>query len=145
MVSCTLAAAAVTSCVVEPDRWIVPHLAVRTHLECTWWTCTVTQPVQRTPLWPASWLLALGSKSAEGQRVWEIYNDWLQFMAGFDALGLDESLCARDVSGAWLVWSSAAETALADAYQFAGGPVPERGLVMGRGTARMRVVRLRGP
>ena len=34
MVGCTLAAAAVTSCVVEPDRWIVPHLAVRYHFEC---------------------------------------------------------------------------------------------------------------
>ena len=32
------------------------------------------------------------------------------------------------------MWSSAAETALADASQFAGGPVPERGLVMGGGT-----------
>ena len=31
MVGCTLAAAAVTSCVVEPDRWIVPHFAVRIH------------------------------------------------------------------------------------------------------------------
>ena len=43
------------------------------------------------------------------------------------------------------MWSSAAETALADAYQFTGGPVPERGLVMGRGTARMRKVRVGGP
>ena len=41
--------------------------------------------------------------------------------------------------------SSAAETALADAYRFAGGPVPERGLVMGRDTAGMRTVRLGGP
>ena len=68
-VGCTLAAAAVTSCVVEPDRWIVPHLAVRTHFECTRWTCRVTQPVQRTPLWSASWIPAVnksrGSKSAE--------------------------------------------------------------------------------
>ena len=36
-------------------------------------------------------------------------------------------------SCAWLVWSSAAETALADAFRFAGGPVPDRGLVLGRG------------
>ena len=43
------------------------------------------------------------------------------------------------------MWSAAAEAALADAYRFAGGPVPERGLIMGRGTARMRVVRLGGP
>ena len=57
----------------------------------------------------------------------------------------DECLGAGDVSRAWLVWSSAAETALADAYQFAGGPVPERCLIMGRGTARMRTVRFGGP
>ena len=66
-------------------------------------------------------------------------------MAGHDALSLDESPAAGDVSRAWLVWSSAAETALADACRFAGGLVPDGGLIMGRGTARMRVVRLGGP
>ena len=66
-------------------------------------------------------------------------------MARLDALSLDESLGAGDVSRAWLVWSSAAETALADAFRFAGGPMPERGLILGRSTARMRVVRLGGP
>ena len=141
MVGCTLAAAAV--------RWIVPHLAVRTHFEGTWWTCRDTQPVQRTPLWPASWLPALDksgdSKSAEVQRVWEIYDDRLKFMARLDTLSLDESLGAGDVCRAWLVWSSAAENALADAYRFAGGPVPERSVIIGRGTARMCVVRLGGP
>ena len=60
MVGCTLAAAAVSSGVVGPDRWIVPHLAVRTHFECTRWTCRVTQPVQRTPLWPAVLVACLG-------------------------------------------------------------------------------------
>ena len=34
-----------------------------------------------------------------------------------------------------LVWMSAAESALADACCFAGGPVPDRGLVLGRGVA----------
>ena len=48
-------------------------------------------------------------------------------------------------SRAWMIWSSAAERALADAFQFAGGPVPARGLVLGRGVARMRTVRLGGP
>ena len=80
---------------------------------------------QRTPLWPASWLLAVdksrGSKSVEVQRVWEVYDERLQFMSRQDALLLDESLDAGDVSRAWLVWSGAAETALADAYQFSGG------------------------
>ena len=56
------------------------------------------------------------------------------------------SLCGRmDVPRAWLVFSGAAETALADAYRFAGGPVPVRGLVVGRGTTRFRVVRLGKP
>ena len=76
MVGCTLAAAAVTSCAVVPDRWIGPHLAVRTHFECTRWTWRVTQSVHRAPLWPASWLRALDKigvpKSADLQRVWEI-------------------------------------------------------------------------
>ena len=51
----------------------------------------------------------------EVQRVWEIYDDRLQFMTGSDALLLDESLRVTDVSRAWLVWSGAAETWLADA------------------------------
>ena len=97
----------------------------------------------RLPL--GSLRLGGGSKSVEVQVVWEVYDDQLQFMARLDALSLDESLDAGDVSRAWLVWSSAAETALADAYRFAGGPVPERGLVMGRGTARMRTVCSGGP
>ena len=144
MVGCTLAAAAVTSCAVVLDRWIVPHLAVRAHFECTRWTCRVTQPVQRAPLWPASWLPAVdrsrGCKSAEIQRAWEIYDDLLQYMARLDALSLHESLGAGDVSRAWLVWFSAAETALADVYRFACGLVLERSLIMGMGAARMRVV-----
>ena len=101
--------------------------------------------MQRTSLWPASWLPAVdkrrGSEPVEVQRVWVIYDDRLQFMAGLDALILDESLDAGDVSRALLVWSSAAETALADAYRFAVGPVLARGLIIGRGTARMRLFR----
>ena len=44
------------------------------------------------------------------------------FVSRQDALHLDESLDAGDVSRAWLVWSEAAEAALADAYRFSGGP-----------------------
>ena len=73
MVGCPLAAA-VLSCKVQPGRWIAPHLAVRTLFDCCRWTSQVTQPVLRTPLWPASWLPAVdksrGSKSVEVQRVW---------------------------------------------------------------------------
>ena len=128
--------AAVSSCRV--DRWVAPHLAVRTHFDCGWWTCKVTQPVQRTPLRP--WLPAV-DKSAEVLRVWEIYDARLQCMVRPDALLLDESPRLDDVS---LVRSWAAALALADAHQFAGRPVPLRGLAFGRGSARFRVVRLGG-
>ena len=127
MVGCPLAAAAVLSCKVQNDRWVAPHLAVRTLFDCCRWTCRVTQAVQRTSLWPASWLPAVdkgrGSKSVEFQRVWEIYDERLQFMSRQDALLLDDFLDAGDVSRAWLVWSGAVEAALADAYRFSGGPL----------------------
>ena len=59
VVGCPLATAAVLSCRVQPDRWIAPRLAVRALFECCRWTCRVTQPVQRTPLWLDSWLPAI--------------------------------------------------------------------------------------
>ena len=141
-----LAVAAVHSCRVQPDRWVGPHLAVRTLFDCRRWSCRVTQPVLRTSLWPASWLPAVdkgrGSRSVEVQKVWEVYDECLQFMSRQDALLLNEPLGADDVSMAWVVWSRAAESALLDAYRFSGGPLPSRGLVLGRGSAVFRVVRL---
>ena len=132
MVGCPLAAAAVLSCTVQADKWLAPHLAVRTLFDYGRWSCRVTQPVRYSPLWPASCLPAVdksrGSKSVDVQRVWEIYDDHLQFMTRQDALHLDECLDVGAVSQAWLVWSSAAEAALADAYRFSGGPDPKKGL-----------------
>ena len=78
------------------------------------------------------------------KKVLEICDDRLQFMSWQDALLLSESLDAGDVSQAWLVWSGAAETALADAYRFSGGPATTGGLVLGRGKVRFMVVRLGG-
>ena len=72
-------------------------------------------------------------------KVWEVYDQRLQFISRQAAQRLDESLEAGDVSRAWLVWSGAAETALADACRFCGGPIPSRGLVLGRGGALFRV------
>ena len=46
--------------------------------------------------------------SVEVRRVWEVYDDRLQFMSQRDAFLLDESLEDGDVSRAWLVWSYAA-------------------------------------
>ena len=128
MVGCPPAAAAVLSCKVQPDRWIDPHLAVRAFFDCCRWTCRGTQPLLCTPLWPASWLSAVDqgrrSQSVEVQRVWEIYDERPQFMSRHDAIQLDESLNADDVSRARLVWYGAAEAALAAAFRFCGGPIP---------------------
>ena len=66
-------------------------------------------------------------------------------MSRRDSLLLNNSLEVDDVSLAWAVWSKAAESALADAYRFSGGPLPPRGLVLGRGTALFRWVQLGGP
>ena len=95
MVGCPLVTAAVRSCSVQRSRWIVPHLAVRASFAYSCWTCQVSQPVKRTPLWPASWLPAIdktrGSKSVEVQRGFGRF-----MMKGFslcpreDALGLDK-------------------------------------------------------
>ena len=90
------------------------------------------------------WIKVGESKSVEVQRVWDVYDERLQFMSREDALDLDEALLYGDVSNAWMVWSTAAEKALADAFQLAGGPVPSRGLFLGRGMVRMRTVRLGG-
>ena len=150
ILGCPLAAAAaVLSCTVQPDMWIAPHLAVRALFDCGRWESWVTQSVQCTPLWPASWLPAVdkgrSSKSAEVQRVWEIYDERPQFMSRLDASLLDESLVLDEVSLAWVVWSRAAESALADAFRFSGGPLPAKGLVLGPGSAVLRVVQLGGP
>ena len=149
VVGCPLSAAALLSCKVQQDRWIAPHLAVRALFDYGRWDAWVAQSVRCTPLWPASWLPVVdktpGSKSAEVERVWEIYDERLQFMSRRDATLLDESLGRDDVSLAWAVWSRAAEAALADAFRFSGGPLPSRGLILGRGAALLRRVQLGGP
>ena len=65
-------------------------------------------------------------------------------MSRHDAIQLDESLGADDVSRAWLVWSGAAAAAIADAFRFCGGPIPTGGLVLGRESAWFRIVWLGG-
>ena len=44
-----------------------------------------------------------GSRSVVVRRVWDVYDDRLQFMARSDALLLDDCLRVGDVSRAWLV------------------------------------------
>ena len=96
-------------------------------------------------VWSSAVDKSRGSKSVEVRRVWDIYDERLQFMSRRDVLLLDDSLGAGDVSRAWLVWSGAVESALADAYRSSGGPLPSRGLVLGRVVVLLLgVVRLGG-
>ena len=91
MIGCPLTAAAVLTCMVQPDRWIAPHLAVRTLFDYDRWSCRVTQPVRFSPLWPTSWWPAVDksrvSKSVEVRRVWEIYDERLHVSAGCSSFG----------------------------------------------------------
>ena len=135
------AAAAVLSCEVVGDRWIQPHLAVRTWFVADRWTAWATQPRRFTPLWPASWVPSVdrsrSSKSAEVRRISDIYDERLGWVDADEALTVDGAVASGDVSGAWIAWSTAAERALADAFCLAGGPVPERGFCLGRVLARL--------
>ena len=149
MVGCPLTVAAVSYCKVLDDRWIAPHLAVRTLFDCCRWTCSVTLVVQRTTFGLLLGYLLLIKVGVPGLLRFKGFGRFMmsvfQFMSRRDALLLDASLAAGDVSSqAWAVWSGAVESALVDAYQFSGGPLPSRGLVWGRGRASFRVVELGG-
>ena len=62
----------------------------------------------------------LGSLSLFSVRLFDVLAGCLSLIS----LSLDQALEGGDVSRGWSVWSSAAEAALADACQFAGGSVP---------------------
>ena len=83
-----------------------------------------------------------GSRSVEVQRGLERVDDRLQFMALLHIQALEDALVGHDVFVAWIIWSSAAESA--HAFRLAGWPLPAR-RVCGRGVARFRTVRLGGP
>ena len=144
MVGCPLAVAAVLSCKVQADRWIAPHLAVRTFFDCCRWTGRVTQLLQRTPLWPASWLLSVdksrGSKSVEGRFMMSAFSSCLgRMLSGFVSLLMLMMFLVPGFSGLGLL-----RLLLLTLIGSVGGPIPGRGLVLGRGSALFRVVRLGG-
>ena len=58
-----------------------------------------------------------------------------------DAVAIDGALLKGGVSSAWMVWSSAAEVGLGEALSLAGGPIPDKVLVLGSGSARCRTFR----
>ena len=88
-IGCPLRGAAVLSCEVLGDRWIQPHLAVRTWFVADRWTAFVAQPRRFTPLWPASWVSSVDRsrfcKSAEVRRIWDVYDERLRWVDAGDA------------------------------------------------------------
>ena len=110
LIGCPLAAAAVLTCTVQPDRWIAPHPAVLTFGLLLGCLLLIKVGVQSR--------LRFGEF---GKFMMIVCSSCLGRMLFFWVRALN----AGDVSQAWLVWFCAAETALADAYRFSGGPAPE--------------------
>ena len=73
---------------------------IRTLLDFCRWECSVTQPVQRTVLWPASWLPAVDKSRGLSRLKFSGFRKFTMSvfnMSRHDALHLDESLNADDV------------------------------------------------
>ena len=79
VVGCPLAAAALRWCRVLPDRWVMPHHAIRASFRLGTWAARSTVSVRYSALWPASWIgvadRSRTSKSAEVRRIWEVYDE----------------------------------------------------------------------
>ena len=146
---CLLASAALGWCRVLEDRWILPHHSLRASFCLGWWSTRCCQALRYSVVWPAAWVSAVGktrnSKSAEGRRTWEVYDDCLQVVYAHFWDGIRGALLAGDVSLAWSVWSFVAETSLVRAFLAAGGTLPTSGVRFGRGLARFKTVTLGGP
>ena len=145
MIGCPLTPAVVHSCLVEQGRWLKPHFPVRASFACRRLHNLSNVLLCGLLLGRLGWTRVVVLSRLRSRGFWEVFDERFQFMAVPDALRLDDALRGEDVSAAWMVWSGAAETALADAFCFAGGPVPGRVLVLGRCAARFRVVKLGGP
>ena len=139
---CPLAAAALSRCWVDTERWVQPHFSVCASFLASRWSAKLLRPVPLTPLWPASWVAAVdktrNSKSALVRNIWEIYDKSLELIPAGHALAIRNALMSRDKNAAWAAWSSAAEWCLSDAFNLAGGQVPPGSLVWGRGSAWLR-------
>ena len=102
MVGCPRAAAAVSRCVVQEDRWILPHLAfVRTLSIHGGFLVFLSQFSARLFGLPPGCLCLIrvvGLSLRKFKGFLEIYDDRLQFMTVDGALGSDEALEVGDVS-----------------------------------------------
>ena len=68
----------------------------------------------------------------------------MQFIPADEAGAIDVALAGGDPHLAWEAWSAAAERALIAAFRTSGGPIPPRGLDVGRGKARLWTVSIGG-
>ena len=68
----------------------------------------------------------------------EISDEQLHFLAVPDNTGWENALLDGEVSAAWMIWSSAAEGALVDAFSLTGGSIPCEGLVVSCSVVRAK-------
>ena len=149
ILGCPLSVSALKWCSVLQDRWILPHYAVRASFSLGRWSAWVCLPTGFSLLWPAAWVACSDksrrSRSVEVRHIFEVYDESLSLVHPAFWEGLRSSLLAGDVSSAWSVWSFSAEVSLVRAFVASGGPVPESGFRLGRGTAQFRSVTVGGP
>ena len=110
--------------------------------------CWVTQPVQRTLLLPASCCLLLIRVGVPSRLRFKGFERFMMsvfsFMSRHDALHLDESLNANDISSAWLVCLVLLRLLSLVLFGSVVVSFLVGGLVLGMGSAVFRVVRLGG-
>ena len=134
--ACPWAAAAVSGCFVDGQRWIELHVTVRASFGAERWSAVASQLVQNTPVWlPCCWLQLIGVAPRLLRRLGERGRS---MVGGFSSLRLgmllavDCALDAGDVSSVWIVWPWAAESAWVDAYVWADVTVSVAGINVGR-------------
>ena len=125
VVGCPLATAAASWCRVLPNRWVMPHHAVRASFRLGTWTARSGVSVRYSALWPACWTRVTDrsrtSRSAEVRRIWEVYDEQLRHVPGFCRDYMTAALQAGNVSEAWRIWSLSAEVSLIRTYLLVGG------------------------
>ena len=131
VVGCPLAAAAVLSCKVQPDRWIAPHLAIRALFDCVGGSLGLRSLFSAPPFGLLLGCLLLIRVVVPSLLRFREFGRYMMSDFNLCLVGMPLCLMSPLVEMMFLllglVWSRAAESALADAFRFSGGPLPSKG------------------
>ena len=82
--ACSTTMAATTACSVFPERWFLPHFAIRTDFSISTWGATVEMARVYSPIWPACWVQCRDrsrrSPSEMVRNTWDVYIQELSFV-----------------------------------------------------------------